>query len=136
MFVLGFQDVKIEDRNVKKIVDQLRLDLETELLHIKATDDLSEEELNAVEIKLKEKFNQKIKDRISEIGLKEKTESGNTEQGKAEEQDIVEMEKEEDEVVQSVAHKNWTSEINKCPACGASVSENAPTCQECGLALN
>jgi hypothetical protein len=136
LIVIGFQNYRIADKNIRKIVNDLRMDFETELLHIKSTDDLSEEELNAVEIKLKEKFNQKIKDRISGIGFNERTLSDNIEQGETEEQDIAEMEKEEDEVVQSVAHKNWTSEISKCPACGASVSENASVCPDCGLALN
>lgn len=137
LIVIGFQDVKIEDKNVKKIVDALRLDFETELLHIKSTDDLSEKELNEVEMKLKEKFNQKIRDRIAEGRFNEEGETRNAEElEKREEQNIIETEEEEEEIVQSVTHKTWTSEISKCPACGASVTDNASVCQDCGLALN
>lgn len=135
LIVIGFQDYKIADKKIKKIIDELRLDFNTEFLHIKSTKDLSEAELNEVEIKLKEKFNQKLRDRISDTNYRERVESARmTEQELIQEQ--IEMEDEEDEVVQSVSNQNWTSDINKCPACGATVSDKAIACQECGLTLN
>jgi rubrerythrin len=128
-------DYKIEDKNVKKIVDELRIDFNSELFHIKSTKDLTEKEMNEVEIKLKEKFSQKLNDRISDIRFKERVESGNmTEQEKKEEQKRIEAE--EDEVVQSVSDQHWTGEKNKCPACGAAMGDNITTCPECGLTIN
>jgi hypothetical protein len=133
LIVIGFQDVKIVDKNIKKIVDELRLEFNTELLHIKSTKDLSVVELNEVEIKLKEKFNQKLKDRIADSRFKGKMESA----GEAESQNIIEEEeKEEEEVVQSVSNQKWTSETGKCPACGSPLSDNAVVCPECGLSIN
>jgi len=135
LIVLGFQDYKINDKKIKKIVDELRLDFESELLHIQSTKDLSEEEMSEVEMKLKEKFKQKLKDRISDNRFKEMMYSGNmTAQDKIEEQNNLEVE--EEEIVQSVSNQKWTSDINKCPGCGATVSDKAVICQECGLALN
>jgi hypothetical protein len=135
LIVIGFQDYKIGDKNIKKILEELRLDFNSELLHIKSTKDLNERELNEVEIKLKEKFNQKLKDRISDSKFQERMESGNvTGQDKIEEQNTIEAE--EEEIVQSVSNQKWASDINKCPACGAEISDNADMCQECGLAIN
>jgi hypothetical protein len=137
LIVIGFQGYKIGDKNVRNIVNELRLDFESELLHIRSTKDLTGEELSEVELKLKEKFNQKIRERIAEGRFNEKSESmSEEEKDKLEEQSIIEAEKEEEEVVQAVAPKNWTSEINKCPACSASVTEKTTICPECGLALN
>ena len=133
LIVIGFQDVKIEDKIIKKIVDELRLEFNTELLHIKSTKDLSAEELHEVEIKLKEKFNQKLKDRISDSRFKEKMASGNLAEDDG---NIIEEEKEEEEVVQSVSNQKWTSETGKCPACGAPLSDSAVICPDCGLSIN
>jgi len=135
LIVLGFQDYRIADKNIKKIIDELRLDYNTEFLHIKSTKDLSEEELNEVEIKLKEKFNQKLRDRIADSKFIQRIESGNiSEEEFIKEQN--EMEVEEEEVVLSVSNQNWSSDISKCPACGAPVGEKAVICQECGLTLD
>ena len=131
LIVIGFQDYKIDDKNIKKIIDELRLEFNTELLHIKSTKDLSAEELNEVEIKLKEKFNQKLKWIIAEGKFKD-----GAEVEKIENQSIIEEEKEEEEVVQSVSDQKWTSESGKCPACGAAISEIATVCPECGLTIN
>jgi len=137
LIVIGFQGYRIKDKIVRNIVSELRLDFESELLHIQSTKDLTEEEFREVELKLKDKFNLKIKERIAGGRLNENAGSlSPSEQEKIEEQNIIEAEKEEDEVVQSVAHNNWTSESNKCPACGASVGENTTVCPDCGLALN
>jgi len=134
LIVIGFQDVKIEDKIIKKIVDELRLEFNTELLHIKSTKDLSAEELHEVEIKLKEKFIQKLKDRISDSKFKEKMASENM--AEDDENIIEEEEKEEEEVVLSVSNQKWTSETGKCPACGAPLSDSAIVCPECGLSIN
>jgi len=131
LIVIGFQDVKIVDKNIKKIVDELRLEFNTELLHIKSTKDLSVEELNEVEIKLKEKFNHKLKEIIAEGKFKDEAEVEEIEK-----QNIIEEEKEEEEVVQSVSNQKWTSETGKCPACGSPLSDNAVVCPECGLNIN
>ena len=135
LITIGFQDYKINDKNIKKILDELRLDFESELLHIQSTKDLSEEEFNEVEKKLKEKFDQKLKDRISESKFNERMYSGRImEQERIEEQNNIEVE--EEEVVQSVSNQKWESDINKCPACGATISDKTQICQECGLTLN
>jgi|WetSurMetagenome_2_1015567.scaffolds.fasta_scaffold622523_1 hypothetical protein len=130
LIVIGFQDYKVGDKYIKGIIDELRLDFNTELLHIKSTKDLSKEELTEVEIKLKEKFNQKLKDRISRDGFKKMASDDMTESNIIEEE-----EKEEEEVVQSVSNQEWTSEKGKCPACGAAISDDATVCPECGLAI-
>jgi hypothetical protein len=135
LITIGFQDYKINDKNIKRILDELRLDFESELLHIQSTKDLSEEEFNEVEKKLKEKFDQKLKDRISESKFNERMYPGNIiEQDRIEEQNNIEVE--EDEIVQSVSNQKWTSDINKCPGCGAAVSDKTAICQECGLTLS
>ena len=85
------------------------------------------------EIKLKEKFNQKLKDRITDSKFISVA-SGNM--AEDEENIIEEEEKEEEEIVQSVSNQEWTSETGKCPACDASISENATICPECGLTIN
>jgi transcription initiation factor TFIID subunit TAF12 len=110
------------------------LDFNTELLHIKSTKDLSKEELNEVEIKLKEKFNQKLKDRISDDGFKRMASDNLTESPNIIEEEEKE-EKEEEEVVLSVSNQKWTSETGKCPACGAPLSDSAAVCPDCGLSI-
>jgi hypothetical protein len=131
LIVIGFQDYKISDKYIKGIIDELRLDFNTELLHIKSTKDLSKEELKEVEAKLKVKFNQKLKDKISNNGFKKMASDDMTESHIIEEE-----EKEEEEVVQSVSNQEWTSEKGKCPACGASISYDTTVCPECGLTIN
>ena len=130
LIVIGFQDYKVSDKYIKGIIDELRLDFNTELLHIKSTKDLSKEELDEVEVKLKEKFNQKLKAMISDDGFKKMASDDMTDSHIIEEE-----EREEEEVVQSVSNQKWTSEMGKCPACGASISDNATVCPECGLAI-
>jgi hypothetical protein len=131
LIVIGFQDYKIGDKYIKGIIDELRLDFNTELLHIKSTKDLSKEELNEVEAKLKEKFNQKLKNRIAHDGFNKMASDDMTESHIIEEE-----EKEEEEVVQSVSNQEWISEKGKCPACGAAISDDATVCPECGLTIN
>jgi hypothetical protein len=131
LIVIGFQDYKVSDKYIKGIIDELRLDFNTELLHIKSTKDLSKEELSEVEVKLKEKFNQKLKDRISDDGFKKMASDDVTESQTI----IEEEEKEEEEVVQSVSNQEWVSEKGKCPACGAAISDDATICPDCGLAI-
>ncbi|MCX6328146.1 MAG: hypothetical protein NTZ85_01345 [Bacteroidia bacterium] len=134
LIVFVFFDYKIEDRNVKKIVDELQLDFNSEYLHIKSTKDLTREELDEVEIRLKEKFKLKLRERISESNLEGRTESEEiNEQERTEEQKRIEAE--EDEVVQAVSDQHWTGENNKCPACGAPFGDNAVSCPECGLTI-
>lgn len=135
LIAIGFMDYKINDKRIKQILDELRLDFNSEYLHIKSTKDLTRKELAEVETKLIEKFKQKLRERISESNFKGIPEPENmTEKERVEEQKRIEAE--EDEVVQAVTDQHWTGEKNKCPACGATVSEKAVICQECGLTLD
>lgn len=134
LIVIGFMDYKINDKRIKQILDELRLDFNSEYLHIKSTKDLTREELTEVEIKLKEKFKQKLRERISESRFNESTRSVTmTDQQKIEEQNRIEAE--EDEVVQAVSDQHWIGETNRCPACGAAMGDNITTCPECGLTI-
>jgi rubrerythrin len=135
LIAIGFMDYKINDKRIKHILDELRLDFNTEYLHIKSTKDLTREELAEVELKLKEKFKQKLKERISGSNFKGFSEPENmTELERAEEEKRIEAE--EDEVVQAVSDQHWTGETNRCPACGAPFGDNAASCPECGLTIN
>lgn len=135
LIVIGFMDYRIEDKNVKKILDELRLDYSSEYLHIKSTKDLTRVELAEVEVRLKEKFQQKLRERISGSKLIAATAPEKmTEQERTAEQKRIEAE--EDEAVQAVSDQHWTGESNKCPACGAPMGDNITTCPECGLTIN
>jgi rubrerythrin len=135
LIAVGFMDYKINDKRIKHILDELRLDFNTEYLHIKSTKDLTREELAEVELKLKEKFKQKLKERISESNFKGFSEPENmTELERAEEEKRIEAE--EDDAVQAVSDQHWTGEANRCPACGAAMGDNITTCPECGLTIS
>jgi amino acid permease len=66
LIVLGFQDYKIEDKYIKWIVDQARIDFDMELSDIKNTQNLTAEQLKNVELRLKEKYSNNLREKIRE----------------------------------------------------------------------
>jgi hypothetical protein len=135
LIVLGFQDYKIKDKYIKGIVDQARLDFNTELLNIKNTQDLTAGQLKEVELKLKEKYSYDLQKKIRE-SMSDLSDSSDGQEKQTAQEEQVFVDATEEESVQPESGQTWVSDINKCPACGAPLSENASVCPDCGLTIN
>lgn len=136
LIVLGFQDYKIEDKVIKGIVDKARLDFNAEILNIKNTRDISPDELEKIESKLKEKYiremRKNIRDSISDI------ETGSfSDDAPSNETDIEQpFDEAGDNGTEILENPEIIlGEINTCPACGATINDKTTVCPDCGLTL-
>lgn len=133
LIVLGFQDYKIEDKVIRGIVDEARLDFNAEIINIKNTRDLTPDELDIIESKLKAKYSQNMKKRIresmSDISVKKQDESG---QILYEDQPVSLA---DEEVLIPDNSEILLGDLNKCPACGSGINDKTTICPDCGLTL-
>ncbi len=134
LIVLGFQDYKIEDKVIKGIVDEARLDFNAEMINIKNTRDLTPDELKSVESKLRDKYSKNMKKRIreslSDMSLKQQdvpNEMPIDEQFVAIDGENASITSENEEIL--------IGDLNKCPACGTGINTNTTICPDCGLTL-
>lgn len=135
LIVIGFKDYRIEDENIRKIIEETRLDFRAELSTIKNAQNLSEDKLNQIEIELKERYNNELRKKILDFTAKERAKQKNIERTYNTENTII-LESDEEELPQSENHSSWLNDINNCPACGARIGDKTVICPECGLTIN
>ena len=128
LIILGFQDYKVEDKNIKKMIDDVRLDLRAELVNIKSTQDLTSEEIDKTETELKEKYKQILRKNVTDYLATSKANS-------AKEDKLTGTIQFEEDTANSQVGDDWIKDASKCPACGASLGNNDTSCPDCGLSI-
>jgi hypothetical protein len=121
LIIIGFFGYKIEQGEIKDLVDTIRLDYRAEVLHLKQTLDVSNAEFEKIEADLKREYESNLRIRIAEIVSGKKADNQNQYDQN------------------SFTDEEYNSEQNvdsgHCPACGATIDQRSAVCPDCGIAL-
>jgi hypothetical protein len=134
LIFLGFKDYYIDDKILRSIIDETRLDFKAELVHIKSTQDLTVKELANVESDLKESYQLMLNDKVRKY-LASELEKIPTENYRERLDGKIVTEFVDDYNPDFIVDNDSGSDLNKCPACGSKINESDLICYECGLSL-
>jgi hypothetical protein len=134
LIIIGLQDYKVEDDNIKEIIDKVRLDFRAEIQHIQSLNDLSENELEKKKLDIKEKYSNELREKVGKY-IELERQNVITKDNQNEKEDRLVFELDDDNTTQ-IESENWNRDITKCPACGAKINDKMTICYDCGLTIN